>query len=95
MNQKYEKYLPIGSVVLLNNGSKRLMICGFCISPKGDQTKVFDYIGVLYPEGMIDSEQSILFNHNDIKQIFAIGFSDEEEKTFKIQLKEALNSNEN
>lgn len=91
MNQKYEKYLPIGSVVLLENGTKRLMITGFCVVPNDDKTKVYDYSGCLYPEGVISSEQIALFNHDQIKTIYAIGYSDDEEKQFKEKLFDALN----
>lgn len=91
MNQKYEKYLPIGSVVLLENGTKRLMITGFCVVPNDDKTKVYDYSGCLYPEGVISSEQIALFNHDQIKTIYAIGYSDDEEKQFKEKLIDALN----
>lgn len=91
MNQKYEKYLPLGSVVLLENGTKRLMITGFCVVPNDDKTKVYDYSGCLYPEGVISSEQIALFNHDQIKTIYAIGYSDDEEKQFKEKLIDALN----
>lgn len=91
MNQKYEKYLPIGSVVLLENGTKRLMITGFCVVPNDDKTKVYDYSGCLYPEGVISSEQIALFNHDQIKTIYAIGYSDDEEKQFKEKLIDVLN----
>lgn len=92
MNQKYEKYLPIGSVVLLNNGTKRLMITGFCVVPNDDKTKIYDYSGCLYPEGMLSSDEVALFNHDQIKQIYALGFSDEEEKSFKSKLINELNN---
>lgn len=95
MNQKYEKYLPIGSVVLLNGGTKRLMITGFCVVPNDDKSKVFDYSGCLYPEGVISSDQIALFNHDQIKTIYAIGYSDEEEKQFKEKLKKTLGENNN
>lgn len=95
MNQKYEKYLPIGSVILLNGGTKRLMITGFCIVPNDDKNKVFDYSGCLYPEGVISSDQIALFNHDQIKTIYAIGYSDEEEKQFKEKLKKTLGENNN
>lgn len=93
MEQKYEKYLPLGSVVLLNEATKKVMITGFCM--KGDQNneKIFDYVGCLYPEGIINTEQNLLFNHKDIKQIFAIGYSDEEDKQFKSKLLEELKNN--
>lgn len=92
MNQKYKKYLPIGSVVLLNNGTKRLMVTGFCVVPNDDKTKIYDYSGCLYPEGMLSSDEVALFNHDQIKQIYALGFSDEEEKSFKSKLINELNN---
>ena len=39
---------------------------------------------------LISSDQIALFNHEQIKQIYAIGYSDEEEIKFKIKLKEEL-----
>ncbi len=87
-----DKYLPIGSIVLLNNGTKKLMITGFCVAANNDQSQIFDYSGCLYPEGMLSSNEVALFNHDQIKQIYAIGFSDEEEKNFKIKLKEEMSS---
>lgn len=92
MEQKYEKFLPLGSIVLLNNATKRVMITGFCIKSQETGDKMFDYIGCLYPEGIINTDQNLLFNHNDIKQIFAVGYSDEEEKIFKENLKQSLNN---
>ena len=92
MKEQYEKYLPIGSVVLLKNGTKRLMITGFCIIPNGDK-KMYDYSGCLYPEGVISSDQIAVFNHDQIDKIFAIGYSDEEEKKFKEQMKQEIIKN--
>ena len=37
-----EKYLPIGSVVMLKGGTKRVMITGFCTVPNEDKEKVYD-----------------------------------------------------
>lgn len=95
MNQKYQKYLPLGSVVLLENGTKRLMITGFCVVPNDDKTKVYDYSGCLYPEGVISSDQIALFNHDQIKTIYAVGYSDDEEKNFKSNLINALSETNN
>lgn len=85
-----EKYLPIGSVVMLEGGSKRLMITGFCAISPEKKEEVYDYVGCLYPEGMFSSNQNALFNHEQIKQIYCLGYSDEEEKVFKNKLKDAL-----
>ena len=48
--------LPIGSVVLLENGEKRLMISGIMQSDAEKQGKEFDYLGILYPEGHIGEQ---------------------------------------
>lgn len=73
--------LPIGSVVLLKEGKKRLMIYGV---KQTDQTtnKEHDYIGVLYPEGNIGSVGHFFFNHSDIEVISYLGLNDMERQKF-------------
>jgi hypothetical protein len=85
------KYLPIGSVVLLNGGSKRIMIYGRQ-QKELNSDKVWDYIACLYPEGNLNEEYMYLFNHDQIEKVFFIGFQDEEEIEFvndNLKLKEA------
>lgn len=84
------KYLPIGTVVLLKNATKKLMITGFCTVPEEKPEEMYDYSGCLYPEGIISSKQTCLFNHNQIDKIYHFGFRDEEEQEFKKKMKEAL-----
>lgn len=85
-----EKYLPIGSVVMLKGGTKRVMVTGFCTVPNEDKEKVYDYSGCLYPEGVISTEQVLLFNHSDIEKIYYLGYIDDEEKKFKERLLKVL-----
>ena len=85
---KREKYLPIGSVVLLENAKKRVMITGFVVQGEETEGKVFDYIGCLYPEGVISSEQNLVFNHEQIKEIYYIGYIDNEWKELEPKIKE-------
>lgn len=92
MNEKYQKYLPIGTVVLLKGGSKRVMIMGFCSMAESDKTKVYDYTGVLYPEGYLNPNQVCLFDHNQIDKIYCLGLSDEEDKKFKVELNKLATS---
>lgn len=63
--------LPIGSVVVLKDAEKALMIIG--ILPRSEEG-VKDYIGVLYPEGYINSEMFLVFDHKDIDTILFRGF---------------------
>ena len=86
----YEKYLPIGTVVMLKGGKKRAMITGFCLIPEETKDKVFDYSGCLYPEGFISSKQTLLFNHEQIEKVYHLGLIDDEEKQFKQKLNEIL-----
>ena len=85
-----EKFLPIGTVVMLNGGAKRVMITGFCTIASDDNSTMYDYCGCLYPEGVVSSDKNLLFNHNQIAKIYALGYSDDEEKQFKNRLKEVL-----
>ena len=85
------KLLPIGSVVLLNNGTKKVMVTGFYTVPANDNTKVFDYCGCLFPEGIITSEQNLLFDHNQIQTVCYMGYANEEDKEFKAKLAELIN----
>ena len=85
-----EKFLPVGTVVLLKNGTKRVMINGFCTMDANHPEKVYDYSGVLFPEGSLSSDQTLLFDHNQIIQVFHMGLEDEEEKNFVDRLKQFL-----
>lgn len=91
MEKKGRKFLPIGSVVMLKNGNKRIMITGFCSMDLENSEKIWDYNGCLYPEGIIASNQSLLFDHSQIKDVYFKGLADdEEEKKFKKNLNALL-----
>ena len=90
-----EKFLPIGTVVLLKGGKKRAMITGFCSIAQENQEKIYDYSGGVYPEGYLSSNQVCLFDHNQIEKIFFLGYEDEEEKMFKDKLNKIVASIEN
>ncbi len=93
MNNVGEKFLPLGSVVMLKGASKRLMITGFCTMAADDESGVmYDYSGCMYPEGVISSDRTAVFNHNQIEKVYHLGLVDEEEKTFKTKLVQLLNS---
>lgn len=93
MKEEHGKFLPAGSVVLLEGATKRLMITGFCTMDSAQSDVMYDYCGCLYPEGMISSDETALFNHDQIKEIYHVGFSDEEEVAFKEKLTELINAN--
>ena len=80
------KYLPVGTVVLLANGTKRVMINGFCTMDANKPDKIYDYSGVLFPEGSLSSDQTLLFDHNQIIRVDHMGLDDQEERDFKVKL---------
>ncbi len=85
-----EKFLPIGSVVLLQGGTKRIMITGFCSIAEDDKTKVYDYSGCVYPEGYLNSNQVCLFDHDQISELFHLGYECDEETEFKKSLRDII-----
>ena len=86
----FEKTLPIGSVVLLKNATKRLMILGYSRYQAGDQTKVYDYCGCTYPEGFISPDKTAVFDHEQIAQIYALGYQNDEQIAFRKRLGQVL-----
>jgi len=89
-NEVGEKFLPIGTVVLLKGGKKELMIISYCIVPSGEAydkngkidvtDKMFDYGACVYPEGMITSDQLFAFNHEQIEKVIFMGYETDNQK---------------
>lgn len=85
-----ERFLPIGTVVLLKEAKKALMITGYCIFPTGVQIKdgkeitpekqMYEYGGCPYPEGIMDSNTINAFDHNQIDKILYMGYETDEQK---------------
>ena len=40
--------LPLGSVVLLNGGTKKVMIIGYCMKTPEKPNKMYDYCGCVF-----------------------------------------------
>lgn len=85
-----DKYLPVGSIVLLSGGTKRLMITGYCMQTEERPGVIYDYSGCLYPEGVIRSDVTSVFNHDQIEKIDFVGFIDDEGKAFTNELSQKL-----
>ncbi len=82
-----ENILPIGSVILLKNGNKKLIVTGIKPVLLEEPDKIFDYIGVLYPEGYLGNEGNYLFNHENIADVIFRGYENPEWKEFVELLK--------
>lgn len=78
-------FLPVGSVVRLKDGIKKLLIVGRC-QVNFETNELWDYLGCLYPEGILGEDMNFVFNSSDIDEICHRGFEDEEEKELLPQL---------
>lgn len=76
-----KKYLPVGSVVLLKDSQKRIMIVGVK-QKQADSDKVWDYSACLYPEGLLDPDKLYLFDTEQIARLYFIGLQDGEGLAF-------------
>lgn len=72
-------YLPLGSIVVLKGGRKKIMIYGRKQIQKSTN-ELYDYVACLYPEGNISEEYNYLFNHEDIDEVIHRGYTDLEEE---------------
>ena len=96
-----EKFLPIGSVVLLKEAKEEIMITSYCIIPLDDnkengkvnkeELKMYDYGGCIYPAGIIDNNAICGFNHDQIDKVLFVGYESDKQK----QLNDALIKNYN
>jgi len=84
----YNKPLPVGSIVRLTGGTKRLMILGYLRYVNNDKSVIADYSGCLFPEGFVSPSENYLFNHENIDCIYALGYCDEKQEKFSEQLLE-------
>lgn len=72
-----DNFLPIGSVVLLKDGGKRLMITGY-LQKEVKTGKVWDYCACAFPEGVLNAGEAIVFNDEQITNLFFMGLQDSE-----------------
>lgn len=79
-------FLPIGTIVTLVNRTKKIMIYGRKQFQAGN-TKEWDYVACLYPEGNITEDYNVFFNHDEIDTIYFTGYEDEDELKLKELIK--------
>ena len=85
----FNELLPIGSVVLLKGGLRKLVIIGVKPVRPEKPENVYDYLGVLYPEGYLGGNSCFLFNHSDINDIIHLGYDNPERKDFLQYMEQA------
>ena len=84
-----EQILPLGTIVLLKGGNKKIMIIGRC--QEDVKTKhQYDYSACFYPEGWISAQETIMFNQSEIDSVYYLGLQDGEEFAFRGFMEERL-----
>ena len=76
-----KEYLPLGSIVILKEGEKAIMIYGRK-QLHATTREEYDYVACLYPEGNINEEFTYLFDHDQINEVVHTGYSDDADKEF-------------
>ena len=82
--------LPIGSIVLLKDSNRALMVVGQCTSKEEDDSVIYDYVGVLYPDGFEDPDNLYMFNKENIGRVYYIGHVDEKSRDFLPKMEETI-----
>ncbi|MGG5341620.1 DUF4176 domain-containing protein [Enterococcus sp. AZ192] len=78
--------LPIGTVVLLENGEQELMITSrFPLYNNEGDIGYFDYAGCFYPQGQFN-EGNYFFNQEDIKEILFKGYESPQEIELRLNI---------
>ena len=72
-----DEMLTLGSVVSIKGKEQRYMI--FSRLMRNEDNKLFDYYGCLYPEGNTTPDDNILFNSDEISNVYFNGYKDEKE----------------
>lgn len=78
----YKDLMPIGSIVRLKGGERRVMICGRILCREGED-RIYDYTACPYPQGIIGSSEMYFFDRDAIEEVYFIGFQDSEELHFR------------
>lgn len=75
-----ERILSVGSVVeLIHIPKHQFVILGYFQKVQGE---IYDYIGTLYPNGMIGEDSCVVFRKEEISKVLFEGYLDEEGEAF-------------
>ena len=86
--------IPVGSVVTLRGARKKCVIIGIMQSRDDDvKERVYDYLGVPYPEGYLGDGSCLAFDHEDVDDIVWRGYENPERGRFLEAIAEILQKN--
>ncbi len=85
------KLVPIGTVLRLKGAAHNVMVTAYNVvvelADPNDKTNIiekkYDYMSVLWPEGDVNSESKLFFNHSEIEDIYYYGYLNDESRKFR------------
>lgn len=84
------KYLPLGTIVIVKGSVKKILIVGRGVASSMDgKIQYFDYVACTYPEGLI-GETVLYINHDDIEEVVYKGYCDNDDIRMQKNLKEQV-----
>ena len=83
------EFLPVGSVVLLKNATRPVVVIGYMMLEEGS-SEIWDYLACAYPIGVVGDQKNLLFKKEQIAKIIFKGYSDAEGNQFLKQLEESV-----
>ena len=86
---RWNGLLPLGSVVFLNGSDRMFQIIGQVQADAGS-LEIYDYAAVPFPEGYLDEDHLVMFQHADIDRICAIGHLDDNTWKMLADMKQRL-----
>lgn len=87
-----ENILPIGTVVELNDIDARLIIAGYCAQSENNPDYTWDYSAFVFPIGYSGVDNVISFDADQIKNIIAYGYQDDEQLSYMKELEKIIAS---
>ena len=92
MGLKVDNMLNIGTIVRIRGSVPLIMIIGYS---HVKNNVLYDYIGCLYPVGILDTSSCLVFNSDDIKEVIENGYSNGLELKPKEEYINSLNQMDN
>ena len=86
-------WLPLGTIVSLDGSEQKAMIIGRVQKDINNPNVQFEYTAVLYPQGLVNPKENYMFNLSQVKRIYFLGFSNEENEAFEKQLNQYIEEN--
>ena len=82
------EYLPLGTILQLEGAEKNIMVIGYRAYDPDNWKDSGDYCAVPYPEGLLSSDNIIIFREDDIDHIYMYGALDLDAREFLHYLKD-------